>query len=220
MTLLLLYRDELKGFNKSSVMLILWIGLPLLSVISYLAFPNVDEQLSITYLASTIISSIGGFLAAMMLAVYIIHEKSHHVYDLFLIRPVKRRHIILSKFLAVFSCVSIASVLALTLGFFLDYFILNKFPNVFFWDTVKAFAISVALISIECAAGAFVGVVVSSVLVGVIAVVLTHNIAALTIITPILMKANNTISIVLLSGISLSALFLFLAIEVFKKKQL
>ena len=126
MILSLLYKDELKGFYKSSVMIILWIGLPLLSIISYLFFPDLGDQTSVSYITSTIISSIGGWLAAIMLAVHIIHEKSHHVYDLFLIRLVKKRDIILSKFLVVFSCVTVACIIALTLSFLLDYLISNK----------------------------------------------------------------------------------------------
>jgi len=219
MVLPLLYKDELNGFYKSSVMMVLWVGLPLISVVSYLFLPDMDDGTPISYLTSTIISSLGGFLAAMMLAVYIIHEKSHHVYDLFLIRPVKKRDILLSKFLAVFTCVAVASVFALTLSFLLDYLVIRKYPDRLFTDTLRSFLISLSLISIECAAGAFVGVLVSSVLVGVVSVVLTHNIAALTIITPILMKSGNTVTIVTITGISLTALFLILAIQIFKRKQ-
>ena len=219
MSLSLLYKDELKGFYRSNVMVILWIGLPLLSIITYLFLPGEDDQISISYTTASIISSIGGWLAAMMLAIHIIHEKSHHVYELFLIRPVKRSHIILAKYFAVFSCVALASILALLLSFFLDHFLIKKVANVFLSDTTTSFVISLAIISIECAAGAFVGVLVPSVLVGVISVVITHNIAALTIMIPIMMKSQNTILISLIAGIVLSSLFLFLAVEIFKRKQ-
>jgi ABC-2 type transport system permease protein len=201
-------------------MIILWIGLPFLAIFSFLFFPSLDDQTSITYITSSIISSIGGWLAAMMLAIHIIHEKSHHVYELFLIRPVRRSHIILSKYFAVLSCVATACLLALIVGFMLDYFVLEKFSNVLFIDTLRSFVIGLAIISIECAAGAFVGVLVSSVLVGVILIVITHNIASLTIIVPIITKTSNVIFISILSGIILSVVFLFMAIEIFRRKEL
>lgn len=220
MTLGLLYRDELNGFYKSNVMIILWIGLPFLAIFSYLFFPSLDDQTSITYITSSIISSIGGWLAAMMLAIHIIHEKSHHVYELFLIRPVRKRHIILSKYFAVLSCVASASLFSLLVGFMLDYFVLEKFSNIPFIDTLRSFVTGLAIISIECAAGAFVGVLVSSVLVGVILIVITHNIASLTIIVPIITKTSNVFLISILSGIILSVIFLFMAIEIFSSKEL
>jgi ABC-2 type transport system permease protein len=217
MTLRLLYADEMRGFYKSNVMIVLWIGLPLLAIVSYLFFPDVGDQTSITYVTSSIISSIGGWLAAMMLA---IHEKSHHVYELFLIRPVRRSHIILSKYFAVLSCVALACLLALIVGFITDYFILDRFSNILFMDTLRSFVIGFAIIAIECAAGAFVGVLVSSVLVGVILVVITHNIASLTIIVPIMTKATNVHLLSISSGIILSAVFLSMAIEIFRRKEL
>lgn len=220
MTLRLLYTDEMRGFYKSNVMIVLWIGLPLLAIVSYILFPDIGDQTSITYVTSSIISSIGGWLAAMMLAIHIIHEKSHHVYELFLIRPVRRSHIILSKYFAVLSCVGLACLLALIVGFITDYFILDRFSSILFIDTLRSFVIGLAIIAIECAGGAFVGVLVSSILVGVILVVITHNIASLTIIVPIMTKANNVHLLSISSGIILSAVFLFMAIEIFRRKEL
>ena len=219
MSLFLLFKDELNGFYKSNVMIILWISLPLLSVIFYLFVPNPDSQASISFISSGIISSFGGWLAAMMLAIQIIHERSHHVYDLFLIRPVKRSHIILSKYFAVFTCVALACMIALSLSFLVDYIFINKYSSILFLDTIKSFVISLAIISIECAAGAFVGVLVSSVIVGIILVVFTHNIASLTIIMPMMTKTHYTLIFPILFGIGLSIIFLFSSIEVFKRKQ-
>ncbi|MBC8183370.1 ABC-2 transporter permease [candidate division KSB1 bacterium] len=219
MSLWLLFKDELKGFYKSNVMIILWIGLPLLSVIFYLFMPNPDNQASISFITSGIISSFGGWLAAMMLAIQIIHEESHHVYDLFLIRPVRRSQIILSKYLAVFFCVALACILALFLSFFADYFFINKYSSALVLETIKSLVISLAIISIECAAGAFVGVMVSSVIVGVILVVVTHNISSLTIIMPLMTKPHYPLLYPVVVGISLSVVFLFLSIEMFKRKQ-
>ena len=219
MNLFLLFKDELNGFYKSNVMIILWVSLPLLAVIFYLFMPNPDNQASISFITSGIVSSFAGWLAAMMLAIHIIHEKSHHVYDLFLIRPVKRSQIILSKYFAVFTCVALACIIALSLSFVIDYLFIGKYSNILFFDTVKSFLISLAIISIECAAGAFVGVLVSSVIVGIILIVFTHNIASLTIIMPMMTKTHYNLFFPILIGISLSLIFLFAAIEIFKRKQ-
>jgi ABC-2 type transport system permease protein len=220
MVLRLLFKDELNGFYKSNVMIILWITLPLLTVSSYLVLPGLDDQMSISDVTSSVISSIGGWIAAMMLAIHIIHERSHEVYGLFLIRPVKRSEIILSKYFAVLFCVASACLLALLVGFLLDSIALNKYSDLSLTATLRSFVIGLAIISIECAAGAFVGVLVSSVLVGIISIVLTHNIASLTIIVPMITSTTHVVWISLFTGIGFSVLFLFLAIQVFKRRQL
>ena len=83
-------------------MIILWIGIPLLSFLLHF-IPN-TEDFPITSLVAILIASIGGTLAAAMLSTSIASEKSRHVYDLFLIRPVRRRNILLAKFFAVYFC--------------------------------------------------------------------------------------------------------------------
>lgn len=218
-TFSLLFRDELTGFYKSNVMLILWITMPVLAIVSLFYFPETESNAPLSVITSGIISGIGGWIAAMMLAVHIIHEKSHHVYELFLIRPVKRNQIILSKYSAVFICVAFASLFALILGFFIDAVFLNRFSLQLFYDTIDALMISFSIIAIECAAGALVGVLVSSVLAGVLLVILTHNIASLSIIMPIIKKINHPVLTALILGLSISLLFLMSANIVFKKKQ-
>ena len=84
---------------------------------------------------------------------------------------------------------------------------------------LESLTLSLAIIAIECAAGALVGVLVSSVIVGIILVVITHNITLLVIIVPLITKLHNPIFIALLSGILLTSFFLGTAIWVFNKKQ-
>ena len=215
----LLFRDELTGFYKSNVMLILWFTLPILSILSFLYFPASDDEVPLSIITSSIISGIGGWLAAMMLAVHIIHEKSHQVYELFLVRPVKSSHIILAKYYAVFFCVALASLIALSLGFFIDSLFLNRISIQLFYNTMDSVVIGFSIIAIECAAGALVGVLASSVIVGVILVVITHNIASLSIIVPIITKINHPVLTALILGVLLSSLFLMIANVVFKRKQ-
>ena len=106
----LLFKDELKGFYKSKVMIFLWIGLPLMTVVLYWLSPYTGEDVPLSLLSALLVSSIGGTLGSAMLAVSIIHEKDQHTYDLFLIRPIKRWHLMISKFFAVFLCIAIACV--------------------------------------------------------------------------------------------------------------
>lgn len=219
MSLSLLYRDELRGFYKSNVMIILWIGLPLLGIAAYISLPNPDNDTPISLITSSIISSVGGWLAAIMLAVHIIHEKSHHVYELFLIRPVHRSHIIVSKFLAVFTCVVSAMIISLILSLAVDYFLLQKHSDTLFTDALESLVPSLSIIAMECAAGAFVGVLVSSVLVGIILVVITHNISSLTIMLPIMWHYQHTTLLSVVIGIVLSSIFLYLAVALFQRRQ-
>jgi len=200
-------------------MLILWLTLPILSVVSLFYFPESDNEVPLSVITSGIISGIGGWIAAMMLAVHIIHERSHQVYELFLVRPVKRSHIILAKYFAVFLCVALASLIALLLGFFIDAVFLSRFSLPLFYDTVNALIISFSIVAIECAAGALVGVLASSVIVGVLLVVLTHNIASLSIIMPIITKINHPVLTALILGVILSSIFLITANVVFQRKQ-
>ena len=46
----LLFRDELTGFYKSNVMLILWFTLPILSILSFLYFPASDDEVPLSTL--------------------------------------------------------------------------------------------------------------------------------------------------------------------------
>ena len=219
MSLSLLYRDELRGFYKSNVMIILWIGLPLLSVTAYVSLPNLDQHTSMALITASIISSVGGWLAAIMLAVHIIHEKSHHVYELFLVRPVYRSHIILSKFFAVFTCVVSAMVIAMILSLVVDYFFIQQHSETLFTDTLESLIPGFSIIAMECAAGAFVGVLASSVLVGIILVVITHNISSLTIMLPIMWHFPHTASLSAAIGMVLSSVFLYLAVALFQRRQ-
>jgi len=98
LSLRLLFLDELKGYAKSKVMIVLWFGLPLLSLLIYFLQPD-TEGLPISFLVGLLVSSIGGTLSGIMLSTSIVSEKNRHVYELFLIRPVKRSSLLLAKFL-------------------------------------------------------------------------------------------------------------------------
>ena len=95
-----LYRDELSGFARSKVMIILWIGLPALVILLRLIRPDADE-IPLFVFTAVLISAIGGTLSAVMLSTTVTNEKQRHVYDLFLVRPVQRSTLLLAKYFAV-----------------------------------------------------------------------------------------------------------------------
>ncbi len=129
MKLRVLFIDELRGFYKSKVMIFLWIGLPVIALLfRFISVGSTGQSLSFTLISALVVSSIGGTLASVMLAVFIINEKNRRVYDLFLIRPLKRRDIILAKFFSVYTCVAIAAFFAVLAGILADYATTSVLP--------------------------------------------------------------------------------------------
>lgn len=216
----ILFKDELKGFYKSNVMIILWIGLPLLAILIYLWSPQTSDEIPFSVLVATMISSLGGSLAAIMITVHLIHERSRHVYELFLVRPVKRSDILLSKFCAVFICVTIACVISLLLGLIIDFVQIGSMPATVLRSSFKTFYLSLLTISSSCAAGVLIGVVAPGVLVGIILIIFVmNNITSIALLLPFMLKsAYSYIYSVLLSTI-LAFTFIIAAILLFNKKQ-
>ena len=220
MSFRLLVKDELRGFYKSKVMLFLWFGLPLLAILFHFWSSLQGGEIPLTALSAIITASIGGTLASVMLAVSIINEKSQHVYDLFLVRPVKRWNIILSKFLAVYACIAVASGLSLLLGVIIDYVNLGALSDTLLRETLLSLATSLSMMAVSSSIGVLIGVVSPSVLVGVILVIYGGNqISALPIIPTILNISNAALFSVTL-GVVITSIMLFLAIYLFNRKQM
>jgi ABC-2 type transport system permease protein len=220
MSFALLVKDELKGFYKSKVMIFLWIGLPLMTILFHFWSSLQEGGLRFTALSAIITSSIGGTLASVMLAVSIINEKIQHVYDLFLVRPVRRWNIILSKFLAVYACIAIASLLSLLLGLTVDYVNVGGVSGTVLNDTALSLATSLSMMAVSSSAGVLIGVAAPSVLVGIILVIYGGNqISALPIIPTILNISNATLFTVTM-GAAITGIMLALATLLFNKKQL
>ena len=119
MNSLLIYKDELSGFLKSKVFVILVVGLPLLVGGLRLAQPNI-EGMSFFVFTAILIASIGGTLGSVLLSTAITSERSRHVYDLFLIRPVGRASLLLGKYFAALSALLFTAVVALGFGLLID----------------------------------------------------------------------------------------------------
>jgi ABC-2 type transport system permease protein len=220
MNFALLVQDEMRGFYRSKVMLFLWIGLPILTILFHFWSSLQGGALPLTALSAIITSSIGGTLASVMLAVSIINEKTQHVYDLFLVRPVRRWNIILSKFLAVYTCIAVASGLSLLLGLIIDYVNVGGLSDAILRDTLLSLATSLSMMAVSSSVGVLIGVVAPSVLVGVILVIYGGNqISALPIIPTILNISNATLFTIAF-GVVISSIMLVFATFIFNRKQI
>lgn len=219
MNLLLLFVDELMGFYKSKVMISLWIGLPLVSILFHFLSSNTGSPIPFTVVSAIVVSSLAGTLASVMLAVSIINEKNRHVYELFLIRPLKRRNIIIAKFLSVYVCIAVAAILAIILGMVADYLTTGALSEAVLSNTFQSLSISLSMMATSCAAGVLIGVVSPSVLVGAILVIYGGNqISALPLLPSILNLTNPTLFTISL-GALVSIILLILAISIFDRKQ-
>lgn len=220
MGLSILLKDELKGFYKSSIMIILWIGLPIVSFL--LHFINFQEKVTYSFsiFFATVVSSLGGTLASILLAVYIVHEKSKNVYALFLVRPIKRSNILLAKYFAVFICIAIATIISILLGIFIDYLKYGELSDNIVYSTFETFFLSLFSISVACSTGILIGVISPTVLVAVLIIVfLTSNLSAFAIMLPLLITSVHPLITAGISSLILTIIFMIISIIDFKKRQ-
>lgn len=218
MSLAVLFKDELNGFYRSKVMLFLWAGLPALATILYFISPDTGT-IPFSSFTAVLVGSIGGVISAAMLAVGIINERERHVYDLFVIRPVKRRNILLSKFLAVYVCIVVAGCIALAFGIGIDYLSSDSSTEDAVSSNLPGLVIIVSMMAISCSAGVLIGIFSPSVLVGVILVMYGANQLSAIAILPVLTSSSNEY-FPLLTGVAVTAALLLVAVLIFDRKQL
>jgi ABC-2 type transport system permease protein len=216
MSFSLICKDEFIGFYKSKVMIFLWVGLPLLALILHLTLPSAQVGTSLTFFTAILVSSIAGLLASVMLAVNIINEKDTRVYDLFLIRPIRRWYLLISKFLAVFVCVSIACILAIAVGLFIDF---AQTGTVVTNGLLDNFIMTLSVIAISSSFGIIIGVISPSIVVGVILVIFVGNYISSIPTIILAYKLENAVSLIVLLGVIATAIFLSLAMVVFNRKE-
>jgi len=221
MSLQLIFYDELKGFYKSKVMIALWIIFPAIALlIHYISSLYTDGAISVSSTVSLIVSTIGGLVASIMLTVSIIHEKDARVYDLFLIRPIKRWHILISKFFAVFICVTVAGLLALSLGILSDYLLQNELIlDIVLPGIIDSFIITISIIGISCSFGVLIGVISPSVVVGVIIIIFIGQYVEIIPLLPIIFEIENSVGFVVLLGVMVTVILMILSIFAFNRKQ-
>jgi ABC-2 type transport system permease protein len=216
----LLFVDELRGFYKSKVMIFLWVGLPVIALLfRFISAGSSGQSIPFTVISALVVSSIGGTLASVMLAVFIINEKNRRVYDLFLIRPLKRRDILLAKFFSVYTCVAIASFIAVLAGIVTDYATMGALSTTIVADAGQSLVISLSMIAVACSAGVLIGIASPTVLVGAILVIYGGNQISVISLVPTLLNLPDasvfTIALAALVAVALLAT----AITVFNRKQ-
>jgi len=173
---LLLVHDELLGFAKSRVMLVLWILMPGIALAGFLLLrgrPMLQTgmgQMSAMTFMSLIESSIAGTVAALMVAVDIVSERNRNVYVLFVIRPIKREAIVWAKFIAVCACVIVACTIALAIGLVVDVIEGRTISGAVLYDGFKSLTTMGHVIALACAGGVLCGVLARTILVAVILV--------------------------------------------------
>ncbi len=211
-------KDELTGFYKSKVMLFLWVGLPAISLLLYGLSPDTGG-IQVSVFIALIVSSIGGALASIMLVVTIVNEKERKVYDLFVIRPIKRWHIIISKFLAVFTCLAIAGIISIMVGVGVDLLLHGSLPSSLWNSLGDSIVLTLSMMAIACSASVLIGVLSPSILIGVIAVLYGSNqLAALVVLPVFLTDTSMTVSSMI--SVVITAALLVLTIYLFERKQL
>ena len=220
MSLPLLFVDELRGFYKSKVMLFLWVGLPVIAILfRFVQVTTTGQEISFTVISTLIVSSLAGTLASVMLAVSIINEKNRHVYELFLIRPLKRRDILFSKYLSVYLCVAIASFISVLVGIVTDFVIGGTLSTAVFDSLGQSLALSFSMIAIACAAGVLIGVLSPSVLVGAILVIYGGNQTSIIPLLPTLLNISDAVLVTIALAVITAAALLALAVFLFELKQ-
>jgi ABC-2 type transport system permease protein len=218
-SLTLLYVDELKGFRKSRVMLALWVGLPLLALLLHAWSPALEGGMPFSTFTALVVSSISGTLASAMLAVSIIHERSQHVYELFLIRPLERRDILLAKFFSVYTGLAIAGMLAIGVGLAVDYVTLGEISSQLLVNTLESLALSLAMTAIASAVGVLIGVISTSVLLGVILVIYGGNQVVGLVMVPLMLEFSGRSLLTLLTGAGIAGLMMYGAVLIFDRQQ-
>jgi len=225
---LLLLRDELVGFARSKVMLVLWILMPLVAIAGYLLLPSMlnvrgasSSMLSATMFMSLIMSSLAGTIASIMVAVDIVTERNRKVYELFAIRPIRREAIIWSKFLAVLACVAIACVASIAFGIALDA-IRGRAPDAAaLHDAAKSLAALVGVLAMSTAGGVLIGVLARSILVAVILVLYVgQNLTVLPLLPSYFGVLPQLFWVIILLSFALSVAVVYGAGVVFRRAEL
>jgi ABC-2 type transport system permease protein len=213
MSFRLLFKDELNGFYRSKVMMALWIGLPVMALLLYFIIPD-TEGIPISQFTALLVSSVGGLLTSAMIVVTILNEKERKVYDLFLVRPIKRRDLLLAKFAAVYSCVVVAALIAIILAAFLDAILKGYDLGTTVTSLGDPVLIALSMMAISCSTGVLIGVFANSMLVGILLVLYGGNQLSSLVILPILMDVGElwmagVWSLVITVGLLIGSVLLF-----------
>ncbi|MFX0043045.1 MAG: ABC transporter permease [Candidatus Hodarchaeota archaeon] len=220
MTFLLLFFDELRGYIKSKVMIILWFGMPALAVLIRFLYQQVEVEGMITsLLIGLVISSIGSTLSSVMLSTSIVSEKNHNVYELFLVRPVKRWYFLLAKFFAIYLCLVVAVFISYLIVFILDAIDVGVTTDDFI-DILESMVILMAFMAVSCSMGIFFGVLVPSVAAAaILSVYLGNQFSSIIFMLPLFIEFGDPVVVTPILGYSATTIIMLLNIFIFNRKQ-
>jgi ABC-type transport system involved in multi-copper enzyme maturation permease subunit len=191
----ILFRDELIGYAKSRVILVMWVLLPALAVLGYLLLPDrvmmersgaTKDMVTATAFMAVLMSSLAGTVTALLVAVDIVSERNRKVYELFAIRPLQRDRIIWAKFFGVFVTVSLGCVAALLAGIVVDAVRGHVPSGQDFVDLAQPLAMLLGTIAVSAGVGCLVGVMSRSILVAVLLILYVGQNLAIVPMLPIL----------------------------------
>lgn len=223
----LMIRDELIGFARSKVMLVLWVLLPLITVSGYLLITSSTElkaafggTMSATAFMSYLMSMLSGTVAALMVAVDIVSERQRKVYELFVIRPVRREIILWAKFVAVFGCVTFACVASIALGIGVDAARGEMLSGAMAYDAFKALVSLAGVIAISAAVGVFFGVMSRTILVAVLLILYVGQYLTFVPMLPIFFGVlPDQMWLIMLMTVALCAMLMAASIAMFRKSE-
>ncbi len=223
MTLGLLYADEMRGFYKSYVMLALWVGLPALTIALHFLQPLIEPAMqgwSLSYVVSITIAGIGGPLASVSLSASIVSERNQKVYELFLIRPVRRSSLILAKFAATYTCLVVATIISLASGMVIDSWLGVPFESL--WnEIVTSVVVTLSAMAMACSVAVLIGMFVSSVALASIVSIFGGEILILVPMLPNYFDPSaDPVPLAIVSGLVITSLSLVLTIYVFNHRQI
>ncbi|MFX1315234.1 MAG: ABC transporter permease [Promethearchaeota archaeon] len=220
MNFLLIFSDELRGYVKSKIMIILWFGMPALAILIHFLYQEADlEGVPLSYIVGLIVSSIGSTLSSVMLSTSIVSEKSHNVYALYLVRPVKRWNLLLAKYLAVYLCLVVAIFISYLVGLIVDSINIGISVSDII-DILKSASVVLAFMAVSCSMGIFFGVLLQSVAAAaILSVYLGNQISSIILLLPLLLGFGDPVIITPIIGYSTATFLMLLNIYIFSKKQ-
>ncbi len=219
MRLPLLLLDELRGYYKTKAVVLMWVGLPLISILLKLLQPEI-EGMDVSVFTALMLTSLGGTLGAVTLGTSIAGDMNQHVYDLFLIRPVKRYEIVISKFLAVYILLLGVLAVSMTSAIAIDSLVYGTPVNLIIMSIRDPLLLTVASMAFACATGIAVGIVIDSVAVAAIAsLYLGGQLSSVPFLVALLLFESSNLLFPLLLAILAFLFTLGLAVTVFERRQ-
>jgi ABC-type transport system involved in multi-copper enzyme maturation permease subunit len=219
MNSLRLYADEMLGFVRSKVMIVLIVGLPILITVLRLVQPDTEGMPFFAFTA-IIMASVGGTLGAVLLSTSITNERARHVYDLFLVRPVTRPQLLLAKYFAALTVLLATALLSLGVSIIADW-IAGRELGSLVQIAIQPIVLSLAGMAIACSVGVLLGVLVDSVAgSAILSVYLGNQLSAVAVLPSVLATDLPVLPIAVGAGLGVGGLVLVIAILVFQRKTL